>query len=102
MKPTPVGNAIWLKISPHNKILSLLLINLVPKVVLKLPPGSNQPAILTLSILCTINTNIVMRDDLHRTVRVSRPWRRVLRHAGREADRVSRLPQALEEAVRIT
>lgn len=41
-----------------------------------------------------------MRDDLHRTVPVPRHWKRVLRHATREADRVTRLPRAMEDAVR--
>lgn len=43
-----------------------------------------------------------MRDDLHRTVAVSRPLRRVLRYAVRPADRNTRLPQAIDEAVRLT
>lgn len=43
-----------------------------------------------------------MRDDLHRTTAVSRPLRRVLRYAAREADRATRLPRAIEEAVRVT
>jgi len=41
-----------------------------------------------------------MRDDLHRTVAVAPAWRTVLRYAPNKADRLSRLPNALEEAVR--
>lgn len=42
-----------------------------------------------------------MRDDLHRTVSVSRPLRRVLQYASRQADHRERLPRAIEEAVRV-
>jgi hypothetical protein len=43
-----------------------------------------------------------MRDDLHRTLGVSRRWSRVLRYAKSKADRQSRLPNSLTEAVRLT
>jgi hypothetical protein len=46
--------------------------------------------------------DIVMRDDLHRTVAVAKPLRRVLRYAVNQADRTVRLPRAIEEAVRLT
>lgn len=40
-----------------------------------------------------------MRDDLHRTVPVSRAWRKVLKYASREAD-WGKFPAAIEAAVR--
>jgi hypothetical protein len=39
-----------------------------------------------------------MRDDLHRTLALSRPWQRVLRHAQREADR-DKVPGDIQRAV---
>jgi len=41
-----------------------------------------------------------MRDDLHRTVAVPRPWKTVLRYAPNKIDRLTRMPGAIEEAVR--
>src|SRR5882672_9734840 len=43
-----------------------------------------------------------MRDDLHRTVGVSRRWQRVLRHAQSKMDRPTRLPASLSDAARLT
>lgn len=40
-----------------------------------------------------------MRDDLHRTVPLTRPWQSVVRYASREAD-WSRIPDAISRAVR--
>lgn len=39
-----------------------------------------------------------MRDDLHRTVPLTRPWRSVVKYASREAD-WSRVPEAISRAV---
>ena len=41
-----------------------------------------------------------MRDDLHRTVGVSRHWKKVLRYLPREVDRLGKLPVAMVQAVR--
>jgi hypothetical protein len=40
-----------------------------------------------------------MRDDLHRTVPLTRPWQSVVKYASREAD-WSRVPEAISRAVR--
>lgn len=40
-----------------------------------------------------------MRDDLHRTVPLARPWRQVLKYACREAD-WDQVPEALSRAIR--
>jgi hypothetical protein len=46
--------------------------------------------------------DIVMRDDLHRTVGLNQRWRRVIRNAKAKADRIERLPASVVDAVRLS